>query len=105
MNGARRTKWKRSLYIGGCVGIVPLFAGLVMFGVSPGTVLSRLAYLLFALGMPGLLLEAIVMREPHGGGTPLEMLLLVMPLNIIFYTLLSYIAITLIDKVRGLRRR
>ncbi len=36
--------------------------------------------------------------EPHGGGTPLEMLLIVMPFNVAFYTMLTYGLITIIMK-------
>jgi hypothetical protein len=44
------------------------------------------------------------MRELHGGGAPLEMLFLVMPFNIILYTLLSYGVMTVIVKLTGVKR-
>jgi hypothetical protein len=95
--------WKLSLSIGGSLGLVPALAGLILFGTSQGTVLSRFAYFFFVLGLPGLLLEALIMREPHGGGTPLEMLFLVMPLNIILYAVLSYCVMTVIAKLAKIK--
>jgi hypothetical protein len=81
-----KRRWTLSLCIGGSLGLAPVLAGIILFSTSPGTVLSRFAYFFFVLGLPDLLLEALVMREPHGGGTPLEMLFLVMPFNMILYT-------------------
>jgi hypothetical protein len=99
-----KRRWKLSLCIGGSLGLVPVLAGINLFGTSPGTVLSRFAYFFFELGLPGLLSEALVMRELHGGGAPLEMLFLVMPFNIILYTLLSYGVMTVIVKLTGVKR-
>jgi hypothetical protein len=52
--------------------------------------LSRFLYLVFALGLPGTLFEALLRLEPHGGGTPVEMLFIIMPFNIAFYSVIVY---------------
>lgn|GEM_PF-5445412 len=95
-------RWKLSLCIGGALGIVPVLAGLVLFAVPHSGALARFAYLLFGFGLPGLVFEALIMsmHEPHGGGTPMEMLFIVLPFNLIFYTLLIYSLIAIVAKVK-----
>jgi hypothetical protein len=47
-----KRRWELSLCIGGSLGLVPVLAGIILFGTSPGTVLSRFTYFFFVLGLP-----------------------------------------------------
>jgi hypothetical protein len=97
-----RGRWKFSMIAGVTLAAVPLISAVAMIGLSYRSPLSRLLYAVYGLGLPGLLSEAIIMsrREPHGGGTPLEMVLIALPINILFYTLLSYMLISITAKLR-----
>jgi hypothetical protein len=86
----RNRRLKVALFTGATLGILPLLAGSMMLSVSYKNPLSRFLYLVFALGLPGTLFEALLRLEPHGGGTPVEMLFIIMPFNIAFYSVIVY---------------
>ena len=86
----RNGRLKVALLSGAILGILPLLAGITMLSISYKNPLSRFLYLVFGLGIPGMLFEALLRLEPHGGGTRVEMLLIIMPFNVAFYSLIVY---------------
>jgi len=72
-----------------------------MLRVSFLSPVSPLLYLVFRLGVPGMLFQALMMSavEPHGGGTLFEMVFIIMPFNVGFYTALTYALITIVIKL------
>lgn len=89
-------KWKWSLSIGVVIGLVSGLAGIGPFYINfyYHEALARLAYLFRLFELPGLFLQALILQEAHGGGSPLETVFLVIPLNILLYTLFFYGVIT-----------
>lgn len=59
----------------------------------------RFAYVLRYLAISGIVLQILIMHEWHGGGSPLETWFLIIPLNIVLYTVLFYGVITGISKL------
>jgi hypothetical protein len=99
---------KSALLVGGIIAMVPLATGWVMFQTSSKDSLTHAIYPLFAIGLPGMLIESLMMSryEPHGGGTPIEMVMIVFPLNVVFYTSATYILLKAVTTlVRCLRPR
>jgi hypothetical protein len=86
-----KTKWKWALFFGAMLGLFPTLAS-----TSPD---FRFAYILRHFAEPGIVLQILIMREWHGGGSPLETWLLIIPINIALYTLLFYGVITGISKL------
>ena len=97
----RRQRLKLSACIGAVLGILPLISVLVMLHVSFRNPVSPVLHLVFGLGVPGMLFQAVIMSavEPHGGGTPFEMVFIIMPFNVVFYTALTYALITIVMKL------
>ncbi|MGA9672439.1 MAG: hypothetical protein WBQ94_24705 [Terracidiphilus sp.] len=96
---------KSAFVFGVAISSIALVAAVVLL-VSPYTSrLSHVSYLFFGFGLPGMLFEAWAMssHEPHGGGTPLEMLCVVFPINVIFYSLLAYIVLRIARAALNLR--
>jgi hypothetical protein len=97
---------KLSLLIGAIIAAIPLFAGWIMFQLPSENPLTRSFYLLFGIGVPGMLFESFIRlaHEPHGGGTPIEMVMIVFPFNVVFYAIVIYIpvrvAVILIQRLR-----
>jgi hypothetical protein len=52
-----------------------------------------------SLGFPGLYVEASILGNPHGGGSPAGFLLLVLPVNVLVYTVLTYGCMTLYSRI------
>lgn len=97
-----------SLIIGGTVAAVPLAVGWIMFQIPSTDPLTHILYPLFGVGLPGMLIESLVMSssEPHGGGTPLEMLLIVFPLNTMIYAAVTYVPVSVMAiLIRGRKKR
>jgi hypothetical protein len=86
-----KTKWKWALLFGAMLGLVS-----TLTNTSPD---FRLAHFLRYLADPGIFIQALIMLEGHGGGSPLETWLLIIPINIALYTLLFYGVITGICKL------
>ena len=89
---------KGAFIIGIAISTVPLAAAILLLEVPYTSALSKVGHFLFGLGLPGMLCEAWVMsaHEPHGGGTPSEMVFFIFPFNILFYSLLAYIVLQVV---------
>ena len=98
--------WKVALCIGGTLAALPLLAGVIMFQIPFQDPLTRAIFPFFGIGLPGMLMESLIMsaREPHGGGTPVEMLLIVFPLNAAFYAGIMYFPVKIIAGTMRNRR-
>jgi hypothetical protein len=80
------TRWKWALLLGATLGLVSTLANTSAY--------FRLAYSLRYLADPGLFLDALITIEGLGvGESPLETWLLIIPVNVAFYTLLFYVVI------------
>ena len=92
--------WKRCLVIGGILGLASTLPGLIISFTPPHGALFRLSYYCLALGLPGLLLAALVMSE-SALNNALEILVIIVCVNVLFYATLTYLVIAIMRKVRS----
>jgi hypothetical protein len=84
-----RKRWKRALGWGILLSAVPVF-GFMLMTITPFTSkFSHLASSLLILALPGILFAAFVLRQPHGP-SPLGILCLTLPFNVVLYGAICY---------------
>ncbi len=107
MNREAVSRLKMSLLISFCISVAALLGIAVMFAsaVRHWPYLSFFGAVFAGLGTPGIFAEAYVSAaltgNPHSGGTPLGMILIFLPLNTLFYSVLVYGVIAIRSRMRG----
>jgi fucose permease len=107
MSSKAISRLKMSVLIGFCISVAALLGIVVMFASAARhwPYLSFFGVVFAGLGTPGIFAEAYVSAalsgNPHSGGTPLGMILIFLPLNTLFYSVLVYAVIAIRDRIRG----
>jgi len=88
-----------SICVGAVLGLVPFASAMMMVRFSYQNPISHFLYFLYGVGLPGSIIEGLVRIMPHGGGTLLEFLSIVLLFNFAFYSTVTYCVLAVIGKL------
>jgi hypothetical protein len=98
---------RRAMVAGACISVTSALSFGLLFISEPGSILSRIGSFWFGLGLPGDIaggvFAAILEHNSHGGGSLLDYLVIIIPANFSFYSLVSFVVIKIASKIRGNR--